>query len=218
MNYLFLTYAFRYPNVYIAIYTGDLDADPEKIISKAEKTFDIKLNRNIEFVYLHRRKWVEAPTYPHFTLLGQSLGSICLGLEALNNLIPGNIINYLNMYNFMVSIKQRHKSTSNTWLYKLADIYIDTMGYAFTYPLFKYIGGCRVGSYTHYPTISTDMLKYIYRRVIAHNNRRLIARNPFFSGMKILYYKFFARVSTAINSFNCFIGQKKKSFQTIISQ
>lgn len=113
LNYLYLTYVFRYPNVYIAIYTGDLDADPEKIVSKAEKTFDIKLKPNIEFVYLHGRKWVEASTYPYFTLLGQSLGSICLGIEALNNLIPGNVINHLNIHYFMVSIKQRHKSTNN---------------------------------------------------------------------------------------------------------
>ena len=80
------------------------------------------------------------------------------------------------------------------------DIYIDTMGYAFTYPLFKYIGGCSVGSYTHYPTISTDMLKHVYRRVISHSNRRAIARNPFLSAAKMIYYKVFAFVSILIIS------------------
>ena len=35
--------------------------------------------RNLEFVYLHRRRWVEAEMYPYLTLLGQSLGSIWLG-------------------------------------------------------------------------------------------------------------------------------------------
>lgn len=76
------------------------------------------------------------------------------------------------------------------------------MGYAFTYPLFKYIGGCQVGSYTHYPTISTDMLRYVYKRIVAHNNRRIIARNPFLSGAKILYYKLFAHVSLHICTYN----------------
>lgn len=76
------------------------------------------------------------------------------------------------------------------------------MGYAFTYPLFKYIGGCRIGSYTHYPTISTDMLRYIYRRKVSHNNRRIIARNPFLSGVKILYYKLFAHVSRYTYNYN----------------
>lgn len=98
--------------------------------------------------------------YPYFTLLGQSLGSVWLGIEAINGLLP--------------------------------DIYIDTMGYAFTYSLFKYIGGCRVATYTHYPTISTDMLRHVYRRVISHNNRRIIARNPFLSTAKIAYYRLFA--------------------------
>lgn len=70
------------------------------------------------------------------------------------------------------------------------------MGYAFTYPLFRYIGGCRIATYTHYPTISTDMLRHIYRRVVSHNNRPVIARNPFLSAAKIAYYKLFAFVST----------------------
>lgn len=69
------------------------------------------------------------------------------------------------------------------------------MGYAFTYPLFKYVGGCRVGTYTHYPTISTDMLRHVYKRTVSHNNRRIIARNPLFSAAKIIYYKIFAVVS-----------------------
>ncbi|XP_031826927.1 ALG11 alpha-1,2-mannosyltransferase [Nomia melanderi] len=152
----------KYPDVHIIIYTGDLDADPEQIINKTEKIFNFKIERKIQFIYLHKRKWVEALMYPYFTLLGQSLGSVWLGIEALNNFVP--------------------------------DIYIDTMGYAFTYPLFRYIGGCRVATYTHYPTISTDMLKHVYRRIISHNNRRIIARNPFLSAAKIAYYKLFALI------------------------
>lgn len=35
---------------------------------------------------------------------------------------------------------------------------VDTMGYSFTYPLFRYLGGCRVACYVHYPTISSDMV------------------------------------------------------------
>lgn len=100
-------------------------------------------------------------------------------------------------------------------LIQIADIYIDTMGYAFTYPLFKYIGGCRVGSYTHYPTISSDMLKYVYKRVIAHNNRRIIARNPFFSGAKFLYYKLFARVSIQLRIRSFYKKKEINSYFTI---
>ncbi len=74
------------------------------------------------------------------------------------------------------------------------DIYIDTMGYAFTLPLFKYIGGCSVACYVHYPTISTDMLEKVSQRFAAHNNARFIARNPILSGLKLIYYKLFAYV------------------------
>lgn len=38
------------------------------------------------------------------------------------------------------------------------DIYIDSMGYAFTLPLFKYLGGCKVAAYVHYPTIRSVLL------------------------------------------------------------
>ena len=56
-----------------------------------------------------------------------------------------------------------------------ADV-LDTMGYAFTYPLVRYLFDIPVGTYTHYPTISTDMLatlgstrflKYLYWKAFA---------------------------------------------------
>lgn len=73
------------------------------------------------------------------------------------------------------------------------DVYIDTMGYAFTYPVFRFMGDCKVGSYTHYPVVSTDMLRRVKNRVYAHNNK--VARNPFLTWFKILYYRFFAQVN-----------------------
>ena len=41
------------------------------------------------------------------------------------------------------------------------DLFIDTVGVGFAYPLVKLLYGRRVVSYTHYPTISSDMLKQI---------------------------------------------------------
>ncbi|KAK9459166.1 uncharacterized protein V1516DRAFT_681146 [Lipomyces oligophaga] len=38
------------------------------------------------------------------------------------------------------------------------DIFIDTMGYAFTYPIVSLLLGIPVAAYVHYPMISTDML------------------------------------------------------------
>jgi alpha-1,2-mannosyltransferase len=54
-------------------------------------------------------------------------------------------------------------------------IYTDTMGYAFTFPLAKWFGGCRVGCYVHYPTISTDMLAVVQEQRPTFNNNDGIA-------------------------------------------
>lgn len=39
------------------------------------------------------------------------------------------------------------------------DVFIDTVGVGFAFPVVKVLFGVKVLSYTHYPTISTDMLK-----------------------------------------------------------
>lgn len=150
--------------IMIKIYTGDTDVKTEKILQNAQQIFNVTVdNTNIDFVYLNKRRWVEAECYPRFTLLCQSLGSLVLGMEALLKYQP--------------------------------DIYIDTMGYAFTLPLFRYIGGCKVGCYTHYPIISTDMLRRVKNRVLSHNNQSYVTKNPFLTWLKLTYYRIFAKVS-----------------------
>ncbi|XP_046359733.2 GDP-Man:Man(3)GlcNAc(2)-PP-Dol alpha-1,2-mannosyltransferase-like isoform X1 [Haliotis rufescens] len=150
----------KHSNVSCVVYTGDIDAKPEEILGRARQRFNIVLPKPIEFVYLRRRQWVEACKYPYFTLLGQSLGSLYLGWEALMNFVP--------------------------------DLYIDSMGYAFTVPLFKYFGGSKVACYVHYPTISTDMLQKVTDRTQSFNNASFIARSSFLSSFKLMYYKIFA--------------------------
>lgn len=68
------------------------------------------------------------------------------------------------------------------------------MGYAFTLPVFKYIGSCKTASYVHYPVISTDMLKRVKSRLVTQNNQEIVAKNPMLSFIKILYYRWFAWV------------------------
>ena len=159
----------RFPAEKIVIYTGDVDSAPDQILEKAKKRFniDLKLSEKLEFIYLHRRKWVEADMYPRFTLLGQSLGSIWLGLEALEKCVP--------------------------------DVYLDTMGYAFTLPIFKYFGNCKVGCYVHYPTISTDMLDKVRSRAKSFNNRKGIANSALATNLKLFYYNIFAKLYSFLN-------------------
>lgn len=97
----------------------------------------------VQVVHLTKRKWIEESTYPRFTMIGQSFGSVYLACEALCKLTP---------------------------LY-----YIDTSGYAFTYPLAR-VFGCTVICYTHYPTISTDMLSRVREHNAMYNNDSRIAQ------------------------------------------
>lgn len=78
-------------------------------------------------LYLDTRHHVLASSWPHFTLLGQSIGSLLVAYNAFALLVP--------------------------------DIFIDTMGYAFTLAACKLLfPDVPTGAYVHYPTISTDML------------------------------------------------------------
>lgn len=86
---------------------------------------------------------MEAKTWPRFTIIGQSLGSMVLAWEALSKLTPL--------------------------------VFVDTSGYAFTYVLAR-AAGSLVVCYTHYPTISTDMLERVRNRTSLYNNDARISR------------------------------------------
>eukprot|EP00027_Filamoeba_sp_ATCC50430_P004148 CAMPEP_0168542178 /NCGR_PEP_ID=MMETSP0413-20121227/1210_1 /TAXON_ID=136452 /ORGANISM="Filamoeba nolandi, Strain NC-AS-23-1" /LENGTH=237 /DNA_ID=CAMNT_0008572039 /DNA_START=194 /DNA_END=905 /DNA_ORIENTATION=- len=74
----------------------------------------------------------------------------------------------------------------------LPDVLIDSMGYAFTYPIFHYFGGCKVACYVHYPTISTDMLSAVSLGRATYNNAASISGSSMKTKIKIWYYKLFA--------------------------
>jgi len=151
----------HYPGLHCVIYTGDCDVSRGEMLEKAVSSFGVKVNEaSVHFVYLRRRRWVEASMWPRFTLLGQSLGSIFLGWEALCACRP--------------------------------DVFIDTMGYAFTLPLFSLVGRCRIGAYVHYPTISTDMLQRVRSRDVGTCNKEVVARSRVLTAAKLLYYQVFA--------------------------
>jgi len=71
------------------------------------------------------------------------------------------------------------------------DLFIDTMGYAFTFHVAVWWGGVPVGAYVHYPTISTDMLKRVKSRKQWHTNDDIITRSSLLSRGKLIYYRLF---------------------------
>ena len=90
------------------VYTGDVEATKEQIISKVkvsvhvprtdtkgytstirQSRFDIELSpTSLHFVYLNSRYLVEDKSWPKFTMLGQSLGSMYLAWEAVSKFVP----------------------------------------------------------------------------------------------------------------------------------
>ncbi|PPQ63599.1 hypothetical protein CVT24_004459 [Panaeolus cyanescens] len=148
------------PDVISVVYSGDTDVTKEQIISKVKSRFDIQLDpRSLHFVFLKTRYLVEDATWPRFTLIGQSLGSMILAFEAARKLLP--------------------------------DLYIDTMGYAFTFHVFSLLGKVPIGAYVHYPTISTDMLARVKSRKTWHTNANAISSSALLSSMKLFYYRLF---------------------------
>lgn len=147
------------PDLDCVIYTGDHDSSSESLMSRALDRFGVQLLTPPKVVHLYKRKWIEETSYPRFTMIGQSFGSVYLSWEALCKFTP---------------------------LY-----YFDTSGYAFTYPVAR-LFGCKVICYTHYPTISLDMISRVRDRSSMYNNDASIARSGWLSWCKMIYYTLFS--------------------------
>ena len=65
------------------------------------------------------------------------------------------------------------------------DIFIDTMGVGFGYPVLKLFFSLKVYSYTHYPFIQRDMLATVAAGKIQYNNKTpgFLTKN-----LKLIYY------------------------------
>lgn len=75
------------------------------------------------------------------------------------------------------------------WYYP-CDIFIDTLGVSWPYPFIKFFGTCRIISYTHYPIISSDMIKRIWNQKQNYNNKSIISKSKPLTFLKLIYYFF----------------------------
>jgi len=72
----------------------------------------------------------------------------------------------------------------------LPDVWVDTTGWAFGYPLLKLLDPrMSVVAYVHYPTVSSDMLMRVKNREASYNNRARVTRSRLLSLVKALYYQ-----------------------------
>ena len=148
----------------MVIYATKSSGPAEAILARAKDRFCIAFNATetarLTFVSLRSERLLTASLYPRFTLIGQSLGSMVVAVEALVKWCP--------------------------------DVYVDSMGYAFTLPIARVLCGCYTACYVHYPTISSDMLNRVYEMRPAYNNDELIAGSVVVSRAKVAYYMAFA--------------------------
>jgi hypothetical protein len=112
-----------HPDLPIVVYTGDVDVGKQAILAKAkvrrvaempmaqaaQDRFGIALRaETIGFVYLTNRWLIEESTWPRFTLLGQSLGSVLLAFEALYKCTPSVFIGLSVRQSFFELTQCRH--------------------------------------------------------------------------------------------------------------
>lgn len=77
-------------------------------------------------------------------------------------------------------------SVEAVWAYP-CDVFVDTLGVACAYAAVKLLFGCKIVSYTHYPMISTDMLKQIGQGA-QFNNSEQVERSRLYRNVKRAYY------------------------------
>lgn len=63
---------------------------------------------------------------------------------------------------------------------------IDTMGYAFTFPLVHYVANIKIAAYVHYPIISSDMVNRVYERKAQYNNDIRFAQSTIWTTGKLM--------------------------------
>ncbi|KAJ1721153.1 asparagine-linked glycosylation protein [Coemansia erecta] len=137
--------------------------DRAELLAQVQAKFGLAIDPQTVHVVELRRRWWVEHRFPRLTLLLQSLGSVWLAAEALHHFNP--------------------------------DVFVDTVGYAFSYPLVRMVCGARVPvvSYTHYPTISSDMQTLVASRESGVSNAEAIARSRLLTLAKRAYYWGFAQ-------------------------
>ena len=78
----------RYSFILCVIYTADPVDKKAEVIKGVKKTFNIDLPRTVEFIHLRSTGALNLKMWPLSTLLGQSIASMWVGMEAFSSFIP----------------------------------------------------------------------------------------------------------------------------------
>ncbi|CAG0884765.1 unnamed protein product [Cyprideis torosa] len=152
----------RHRRAHITVYTGDPPSECKSILGKVEERFGLQVSAQSLRIVPLSRRWAVEAS----TWSRFTLLGQSLG----------------SVYMAMEILEKDHAP----------DILIDSMGYAFSYPLFRIFADTKVAAYVHYPTISNDMLSLVADRKGNFNNQRFISNSRFLSSLKLIYYRLFA--------------------------
>jgi len=107
----------RWPEATCIVYTGDHDVDKGDILKRVKERFNIHLHPpTIHFLYLTTRHYVLSSTWPRFTLLGQSIGSLILAWDAFSLLVPDVFVDTMG-YAFALALSSFFFPTVPTGAY-----------------------------------------------------------------------------------------------------
>ena len=152
----------------VLIYCQDVSTrektSEEVLAEHANSRFNLAVSpSSFRVIPIRYRNLLVPENYPRLTMIFQALASVLVTVECL----------------------LRGRS--------LPDIWVDTTGWAFGYPLLKLLKtDIKVVAYVHYPTVSSDMLLRVKKREASYNNRQAVSRSRVLSLAKATYYQLFS--------------------------
>ncbi len=152
----------------IFIYCQDVSTpgktSEEVLAAHANSRFNLAVSpASFRVVPIQYRNLLIPGNYPRLTMIFQALAAVAVTVECL---VRGRF---------------------------LPDIWVDTTGWAFGYPLLKLLKRrTKVVAYVHYPTVSSDMLIRVRKREASYNNRAVVSRSRLLSLAKGIYYQLFS--------------------------
>jgi len=147
------------PHVHIQVYSGSTMDTQEMIRTKVTERFGIEIDtENVDFVHLDQ--------------------------SSAKSLDPANYPVMTVVLQAVAFIRVSIHAAS----LQPCDIFVDSMGVGFGYPFVKILFGSSIYSYTHYPTMSTDMINDVESEKKQFNNK-----NTNLKQLKVLYYKMLIR-------------------------
>ena len=165
----------------VVIFTVDPPSNAYKrqVLEKVEERFSLKIPASLPISFVHLedcKHFLDRSSY--LSLLLESWGTMRLAYTAL---------------------KRSNDNTKTSM--PMPNLFFDTTGCAFTYLVARLLFGCKVIAYTHYPTISNDMLSMVWeRRRATYNNQESITNSRIKTYIKLIYYTLFAAAYGTVGS------------------